>query len=160
ALVAAALFGSWTRWGNRQDRPSREPSSLNALVGLRLPDDAVIDEVSSESVPGVRLRLAECRGPAFLFLIPIESTSTAEVLANSFTSLDYRMVDVYRGEIQPEWNQVNRVYDYVVARAEALYWTKSHDDDGFYVRIYIGADCRPAGHVLIDWANTVLAQWL
>ena len=84
ALVAAALFGSWTRWENRRDKPS---SSLNALVGLRLPDGAVVDEVSSESVRGVRLRLAECHAPAFLFLIPIESASTAEAFVTPTTGV-------------------------------------------------------------------------
>jgi hypothetical protein len=127
---------------------------------MRLPDGAVVDEVSSESVRGVRLRLAECHAPAFLFLIPIESASTAEVLSRSFTPLDYKMIDVYRGEIQQEWSHVNRVFNYVLARAEAVYWTKSQDADAFYVRIYISGDCQPETHVLIGWASTVLAQWL
>ena len=160
ALVAASLIGAWTRWESRQDKPSGEPSPLNDLVGLRLRDGAVVNEVSSVPFHGVRLRLTQCRGSAFLFLIPIESTSTAEILNQSFTSSDYEMFDVYRGEIQQEWNQANRVYNYVRARAEAILWTKSQDDGGFYVRIYIGKECQPEAQVLIDWASQFLAQWL
>jgi hypothetical protein len=63
------------------------------------------------------------------------------------------MVDVYRGEIQPEWHSVNRVFNYVKAAAAAIGRTA----DQIYVRIYVHADCQMEEHVFIDWASTVIA---
>jgi len=151
ALIAAALFGNWTRWEHRQDTPHGSLNALGALVGLRLHHNAVVEEVSSRPVEWVRLRLAECRTPVFLFLIPIESSSTPEVLTRSFASFGYKVVDVYRGEIQQEWSSVNRVFNYIKAAA-----TISGTADQIYVRIYIGADCQMEERVFIDWASTAI----
>jgi hypothetical protein len=152
ALIAAALFGSWTRWEQRQDT-SPSWSAPEALTGLRLPHGAVVEEASSHPVEWFRLRLEECRAPAFLFLIPIESSSTPEVLTRSFASSGYKVVDVYRGEIQQEWHSVNRVFNYVKAAVAAIGRTA----DQIYVRIYVRSDCQMEEHVFVDWASTVTA---
>jgi hypothetical protein len=152
ALIAAALFGGWTRWEQRQDTPPQSLHALKALVGHRLPHGAVVEEFSVLPVEWVRLQLEECRAPAFLFLIPIESSSTPELLTRSFASPDYKMVDVYRGEIRQDWHPVNRVFNYIKAAAAAIGRTADH----IYVRIYVHADCRMEEHVAVDWASTVI----
>jgi hypothetical protein len=153
ALIAAALFGGWTRWEQRQNTPPRSPNAVEALAGRRLPYGAVVEEASSHPVEWIRLRLEECRVPAFLFLIPIESSSTPEVLTRSFASSGYKMVDVYRGEIQQEWHSVNRVFNYIKAAAAMIGKTA----DQIYVRIYVHADCQMKEPVFIGWASTVIA---
>ncbi len=98
ALVAAALAGFLTRWESLKAEPPRALSSLDALLGLQLHDGAVVDQVLTQPTDGVRLRLAECREPAFLFPVPIEWVSTAETLTRAFASQDHKMIDVYRGK--------------------------------------------------------------
>jgi hypothetical protein len=160
ALIAAALFGSWTRWESRPHTRSGASvaRSLDALAGLRLHDGAVVEEVSSRPTNGVRLRLEKCSIPAFLFLIPIESGSAAEVVDRSFASSGYKMVDVYRGEIQQEWHSVNRVIDYVKTSVGAFGRSNTKDNQ-IYARIYTGANCHVEERVLIDWASTAIAHW-
>jgi hypothetical protein len=153
ALIAAALFGGWTRWEQRQDTPPRSLNALEALAGLQLHHGAVVEEVSSHPVKWVRLHLEECPAPAFLFLIPIESNSTAEVLTRSFASSSYKMVDVYRGEIKQEWHSVNRVFNYIKAATATIGRTA----DQIYVRIYAHADCHIEERILIDWAGAIIA---
>jgi hypothetical protein len=113
ALIAAALAGSSTRWESLKAKPPRTTSSLDALLGLQLQDGAVVDQILTQPTDGVRLRLAECRDPAFLFPLPIEWVSTAETLTRAFASPDHKMIDVYRGKIQRDWRYVNRIFDYV-----------------------------------------------
>jgi hypothetical protein len=153
ALIAATLFGGWTRWEQRHATPPRSLNALEALAGLRLHHGAVVEEVSSHPVEWVRLRVEECPAPAFLILIPIESSSTAEVLTRFFASSRYKMVDVYRGEIQQEWRSVNRVFNYIKAAAATI----SRTADQVYVRIYIHADCQTEERFFIDWASTIIA---
>jgi hypothetical protein len=153
ALISAALFGGWTRWEERRDTPPTSLNALETLVGLRLNDNAVVEEVSSHPVEWVRLRLEECSAPTFLFLIPIESSSTPEVLTRSFASSGYKMVDVYRGEIQQEWNSVNRVFNYIKAAVAAI----GRTTDQIYVRIYVRADCQMEERFFIDWASRIIA---
>jgi hypothetical protein len=162
ALVSAALFGLWARWegaqGNRLVAPATPRS---ALVGLRLNDGAVVDEIVSEAGDdGVRLRLADCADPAFLFPLPIGWVSTAESLDRSFAPSGYKAIQIYRDKIQYDNSRMNLIYEYVLARIAAMGSAKIADADRLYVQIYIGAHCHVDQGVLVDWANTVLGNWL
>jgi len=158
ALIAAALAGSLTRWESLKAKPPRAPSSLDALLGLQLQDGAVVDQVLTQPTDGVRLRLAECRVPAFLFPLPIEWVSTAATLTRAFASPDHKMIDVYRGKIQRDWRPVNRIFDYVKATVSSM--GGATPDADRYVRVYLGAHCQVDERLLIDWASTVLAPSL
>jgi hypothetical protein len=158
ALIAAGVAGFLTRWESLKAEPPRSPSSLDALVGLELNDGAVVDQVLTQPTDGVRLRLAECRDPAFLFPLPIEWVSTAETLTRALASPDRRMIDVYRGEIQRDWRPVNRIFDYVKANVRSMGGATPNADS--YVRVYLGAHCQVDERLLVDWANTVLAPSL
>jgi hypothetical protein len=158
ALIAAALAGSLTRWESLKANPPRSPSSLDALLGSELQDGAVVDQVLTQPTDGVRLRLAECRDPAFLFPLPIEWVSTAETLTRAFASPDYKMIDVYRGKIQRDWRPVNRIFDYVKANVSSMGGTTPDADT--YVRVYLGVHCPEEERMLVDWVSTVLAHSL
>jgi hypothetical protein len=162
ALVSAALFGFWTRWESAHGNRLRAPvGPRNALVGLRLNDGAVVDEVVSEAGDdGVRLRLANCPDPAFLFPLPIGWVSTAESLDRSFAPLGYRAIQVYRDKIQYDNSRLNLIYEYVLARIAAMGSAKIADAGRLYVQVYIGAHCHVDQVVLVDWANTVVGNWL
>ena len=158
ALIAAAFAGSLTRWESLKAKPPRAPSSLDALLGLQLPNGAVVDQVLTQPADGVRLRLAECSDAAFLFPLPIEWVSTAEALTRAFASPDHKIIDVYRGKIQRDWRHVNRIFDYVKATVGSMGGPTS--DAGNYVHIYLGAHCQVDERQLVDWASTVLAHSL
>jgi hypothetical protein len=160
ALIAAALFGFWTRWESAQVNRLKAPSSRSALAGLRLNDGAVVDEVVSEPGDGVRLRLAQCPDPAFLFPLPIEWVSTAEDLDRSFRPSGYRTIDIYRDKSKQNFSRINLIYEYVVARMAAVGGGGTSAADRFYVQAYIGANCQVDDSALVGWANTVVAYWL
>jgi len=158
ALIAAALAGSLTRWESLKAKPSRSPSSLDALLGLQLQDGAVVDQVLTQPTDGVRLQFAECRDPAFLFPLQIEWVSTAETLTRAFASPDHKMIDVYRGKIQRDWRHLDRISDYVKAAAGSM--GGATPDADRYVRVYFAADCQVDERLLVDWASRVLAHSL
>ena len=160
ALITAALFGFWTRWESAQVNRLKGPSSRSALAGLRLNDGAVVDEVVSEPGDGVRLRLAQCPDPVFLFPLPIEWVSTAEDLDRSFGSSGYRTIDIYRDKAKHNFSRINLIYEYVLARIVAVGSGETSTADRFYVQAYIGAHCQVDETALVGWANTVVAYWL
>jgi hypothetical protein len=161
ALIAAALFGFWTRWQSAQVNSLRAPASRSALTGLQLNDGAVVEEVVSElGDERVRLRLAQCPDPAFLFPLRIEWVSTAESLDRSFAGSGYKTFDVYQGKIQPEFTRVNLIYKYVLARIAAMGSAEFPASGRFYVQAYIGAHCHVDQSALVDWARAVLAYWI
>jgi hypothetical protein len=158
ALIAAALAGACTRWESLKAKPPGAPSSLDALLGLQLRDGAVVDQVLTQPTDGVRLRLAECREPAFLFPLQIEWVSTADTLSRAFASPDHKMIDVYRGRIQRDWRPVDRIFDYVKANVSSM--GGATPDAGRYVRVYLGARCQVDERLFIYWASAVLAHSL
>jgi hypothetical protein len=161
ALVSAALFGFWARWESAEGDRLKAPAARSALVGLRLNDGAVVDEIVSEAGDeGVRLRLADCADPAFLFPLPIGWVSTAESLDRSFASSGYRAIQIYRDKIQYDNSRLNLIYEYVLARIAAIGSARIADADRHYVQIYVGAHCHVDQSVLVDWANTVVGDWL
>jgi hypothetical protein len=162
ALILAAVFGFWTRWESAQGNGFKAPAApRSALVGLRLNEGAVVDEVVSEAGgDGIRLRLVDCADPAFLFPLPIGWVSTAESLDRSFAPLGYRPIQVYRDKIQYGNSRLNLIYEYVLARLAAMGSGKIADGDRLYVQIYIGAQCHVDRGVLVDWANAVVGNWL
>ena len=161
ALIASALFGLWTRWESAKvNRVNAPAASRSALTGLQLNDGAVVDEVVFN--PGddrVRLRLAECPDPAFLFPLRIGWVSTAEGLDRSFAASGYKTFDIYRRKIKPQFNRINLIYEYALARITAMGSAEFVAGDRLYVRAYVGAHCRVDQSVLLDWANTIVAYW-
>jgi hypothetical protein len=162
ALISAAVFGFWTRWESAHSNRLIAPAApRSALVGLRLNEGAVVEEVVSEAgEDGIRLRLADCADPAFLFPLPIGWVSSAQSLDRSFAPSGYRAIQIYRDKIQYDNSRLNLIFEYVLARIAAMRSTKIADTDRFYVRIYMGSHCHVDQGVLIGWANTVVGNWL
>jgi hypothetical protein len=157
-LIAAGLAGSLTRWESLKVISPRSPSSLDALLDSELEDGAVVDQIMTQPTDGVRLRLAECRDPAFLFPLPIEWVSSAEVLTHAFASPGYELVDVYRGKVRRDWSPANRIFDYVKTRVGSM--GGATPDTDRYVRVYLGAHCQVDERLVVDWATTILAHSL
>jgi hypothetical protein len=159
ALVAAAVMGLWTRLEIAQvEGPSASPTR-DALVGLQLNDGTVVEKLLSDPAGGVRLRPVECFDPAFLFPLPIDWVSTAEVLQQNFKSSGYNFVDVYHGAIQTDSSRTNRIYYYIIANILSMRSGALPNPDRFHVQVYIKPQCNVNEKVLLNWASAVLSVW-
>lgn len=146
--------------GKRAGQPLQSAVVTKRVGRLRLNDGAVVDEVVSEPGDGVRLRLAQCPDPVFLFPLPIEWVSTAEDLDRSFGSSGYRTIDIYRDKAKHNFNRINLIYKYVFTSIVAISSGEISAAERFYVRAYIGAHCEVNETALVGWAKTVVAYRL
>ena len=157
ALIAAATMGLWMRLETQQVvRRSASPAQ-DALVGLQLNDGTVIEKVLRDPVAGVQLRPAECFDPAFLFPLPIDWVSTADVLQQRFKSSGYIFIDVYDGEIQTNSSRMSRIYHYVLANISTVSSGFIPNLDRFHVQIYLKPQCIVNERVVTGWASAVVS---
>jgi len=157
ALIAAVAMGLWMRLETLQVLHRTASSAKDALVGLQLNDATVIEKVLWEPADGVQLRPAECLDPEFLFPLPIDWVSTGDVLQQSFKSSDYKLIDVYNGEIQSNLSRMSRIYHYIIANISAIGSGLIPNRDRFHVQIYIKPQCIVNETVVTNWANAVVS---
>ena len=118
--------------------------------------NAVIDGVVNKPLTGVRLRLAQCGNPAFVFPISILSVSEQQVVDRAYGLPAYRSTDVYRGHIRDGFSHISRITSYVATRAAALWSTEQIISEDRYVRAYVPSDCIVSTDAYVEWAAAVL----
>ena len=159
ALTAAAAIGLWTRLETTQVVGRSASPARDALVGLQLNGGAVIEKFLSDPAAGVRLRPEECFDPAFLFPLPIDWVSTADVLQQDFLSSGYTFIDVYRGAIQTDSSRISRIYRFIIANILSMRSGVVPNQDLFHVQIYIKPQCNVNEKAILNWVSAVLSVW-
>ena len=116
AIAAAAVIHAGTRleWksaaGVEPVAFDARPLSLGDSIG-----NAVIDGVVNKPLTGVRLRLAQCGNPAFVFPLSILSVSEQQVVDRAYGLPAYRSTDVYRGHVRDGFSHISRITSYVAS---------------------------------------------
>jgi hypothetical protein len=161
AIAAAALIhaGARLEWksatGGEPVAFDARPLSLGDSIG-----NAVVDGVVNKPLPGVRLRLAQCGNPAFVFPLSILSVSEQQVVDRAYGLPAYRSTDVYRGHVRDGFSHISRITSYVASRAEALWSTEQIISEDRYVRAYVPSDCVVGRDAYVEWAAAVLKPGL
>ena len=161
AIAAAALIhaGARLEWksaaGVEPVAFDARPLSLGDSIG-----NAVIDGVVNKPLPGVRLRLAQCGNPAYVFPISIVSVSEQQVVDRTYGLLAYQSTDVYRGHVRDGFSHISRIASYVATRAAALWSTEQIINEDRYVRAYVPSDCVVGREAYVEWAAAVLKPGL